>query len=53
MLSKTVAALQNTERDTRYKERVQVMEKKTMIMLGAVGGGVMLLLLISMLQSFS
>ena len=53
MFSKSVSALQNKARDTRYKERLQVMENKTMIMLGAVGGGVMLLLLISMLQSFS
>ena len=53
MFSKSVSALQNKARETRYKERLQVMENKTMIMLGAVGGGVMLLLLISMLQSFS
>jgi len=53
MFSKSVSALQNKARETRYKERLQVMENKTMIMLGAVGGGVMLLLLISMIQSFS
>ena len=53
MFSKSVSAFQNKARETRYKERLQVMENKTMIMLGAVGGGVMLLLLISMLQSFS
>ncbi|HOO68299.1 MAG TPA: hypothetical protein PLC53_02930 [Bacilli bacterium] len=52
MFSKSVSALQNKARETRYKERLQVMESKTMIMLGAVGGGVMLLLLISMIQSF-
>ena len=46
MFSKSVSALQNKARETRYKERLQVMENKTMIMLGAVGGGVMLLLLI-------
>ena len=53
MFSKSVSALQNKARETRYKERLQVKENKTMIMLGAVGGGVMLLLLISMIQSFS
>jgi hypothetical protein len=52
MFSKSVSALQNKARETRYKERLQVMENKTMVMLGAVGGGVMLLLLISMIQSF-
>lgn len=52
MFSKSVSALQNKARETRYKERLQVMENKTMVMLGAVGGGVMILLLISMIQSF-
>lgn len=52
MFSKSVSALQNKARETRYKERLQVMENKTMVMLGAVGGGVMLLLLLSMIQSF-
>lgn len=52
MFSKSVSALQNKARETRYKERLQVMENKTMVMLGAVGGGVMVLLLISMIQSF-
>jgi len=52
MFSKSVSALQNKARETRYKERLQTMENKTMLMLGAVGGGVMFLLLISMVQSF-
>lgn len=52
MFSKSVSALQNKARETRYKERLQVMENKTMVMLGVVGGGAMLLLLISMIQSF-
>lgn len=52
MFSKSVSSLQNKARETRYKERLQKMENKTMIMLGAVGGGVMILLLLSMLQSF-
>lgn len=52
MFSKSVSALQNKARETRYKERLQKMENKTMIMLGVVGGGVMILLLFAMLQQF-
>ena len=52
MFSRSVSALQNKARETRYKERLQKMENKTMIMLGAVGGGVMVLLLFAMLQQF-
>lgn len=51
MFSKSVSSLQNKARETRYKERLHKMENKTMIMLGAVGGGVMILLLMSMIQS--
>ena len=49
---KSVSALQNKAREVRYKERLSKMEGQTMIMLGAVGGGVMVLLLFSILQSF-
>ena len=52
MFSKSVSALQNKAREVRYKERLSKMEGQTMIMLGAVGGGVMVLLLFSILQSF-
>ena len=52
MFSRSVSALQNKAREVRYKERLQHMESQTMIMLGAVGGGVMILLVISLLQSF-
>jgi len=52
MFSKSVSALQNKARETKYKERLHKMENKTMIMLGAVGGGVMVLLLFAMLQQF-
>ena len=52
MFSKSVSSLQNKARETRYKERLHKMENKTMIMLGVVGGGVMILLLFAMLQQF-
>ena len=53
MFSKSVSSLQNKARETKYKERLGVMENKTMIMLGVSGGGVMIVLLISLLQAFS
>lgn len=52
MFSRSVSALQNKARETRYKERLNKMEGKTMIMLGAVGGSVMVVLLFALLQSF-
>lgn len=52
MFSRSVSSLQNKARETRYKERLHKMENKTMIMLGVVGGGVMILLLFAMLQQF-
>lgn len=52
MFSRSVSALQNKARETRYKERLNKMEGKTMIMLGAVGGSVMIVLLFAMLQQF-
>jgi len=53
MFSRSVSVLQNKARETKYKERLGVMENKTMVMLGATGGGIMILLLISMMQSFT
>lgn len=52
MFSKSVSSLQNKARETRYKERLNKMENKTMIMLFATGGGTMIVLLISLLQAF-
>ena len=52
MFSRSVSSLQNKAREIRYKERLNKMENKTMIMLGAVGGGVMILLLFALLQQF-
>ncbi|MGI6329597.1 MAG: hypothetical protein ACOXZR_01900 [Bacilli bacterium] len=49
MFSRSVSALQNKAREQKYKERLQTMEGKTMLMLGATGGGVMILLILSMI----
>lgn len=49
MFSRTVSALQNKARETKYKERLNFMESQTMIMLVATGAGVMVLIVISMM----
>ncbi len=49
MFSKSVSSLQNKAREQKYKQRLQTMENKTMLMLGCTGGGVMVLLVLSML----
>ena len=48
MFSKTVSTLQNKAREQKYKERLESMEKRTMVMLFATGGGVMVILFLSM-----
>ena len=53
MFSKTVSALQNKARETKYKERLGFMESQTMVMLVVTGVGVMLIILIAMLSMFS
>lgn len=49
LFSRTVSALQNKAREQKYKERLDKMESKTMTMLMATGGGILLLLLYSMM----
>lgn len=48
MFSKTVSTLQNKAREQKYKERLESMEKRTMVMLFVTGGGVLLVLFMSM-----
>ena len=48
--SRTISALQAKSRETKYKERLDKMEKKTMTMLTATGAGVMIILLLSIMQ---
>lgn len=48
MFARTVSSLQNKSREVRYKERLEKMEQKTMIMLAGTGGGIMLFMLIAM-----
>lgn len=48
MFSKTVSTLQNKMRQQKYQERLENMEKRTMMMLFVTGGGVMVVLFMSM-----
>lgn len=48
MFSRTVSSLQNKAREQKYAARLEAMEKRTMTMLFTVGGGVMLILFLSM-----
>ena len=52
VFSRTISNLQAKSRDTKYKERLDKMEGKTMTMLVATGAGVMALILFSILQIF-
>ena len=49
MFSRTVSSLQNKAREQKYKERLEHMENQTMIMLCSTGGGIMALMLLSMM----
>ena len=48
MFSRTVSSLQNKSREQRYKQRLEKMEGKTMMMLGGTGGGILIFMLLSM-----
>ena len=48
MFSRTVSTLQNKAREMKYKDRLENMEKRTMVMLFVTGGGVLLVLFMSM-----
>ncbi len=50
LLSRTVSSLQNKAREQKYKERLEKMQSKTMIMLGVTGAGVVILLIVAMVQ---
>ena len=53
VFSKTISNLQAKSRDTKYKERLEKMEKKTMTMFTATGAGVMIILVLSIMQQFT
>lgn len=49
MFAKNVSTLQNKAREQKYQDRLDKMEKKTMIMLVCTGGGILGLLMFAML----
>jgi len=53
VFSRTISNLQAKSRETKYKERLERMEKKTMVMLSTTGVGVMIILLLAILQMFT
>ena len=53
LFSKNVSTLQNKMREDKYKARLEAMEKKTMIMLFATGGGILALLMFAMMNMMS
>ena len=50
--SRSISSLQQKARETRYRNRLDKMESKTMIMLVSTGLGVMILLVISIMNMF-
>ena len=50
--SRSISSLQQKARENRYKNRLEKMESKTMIMLVSTGAGVMVLLIISIMNMF-
>jgi len=53
VFSRTISNLQAKSRETKYKERLEKMEKKTMVMLSTTGVGIMIILLLAILRMFS
>jgi hypothetical protein len=49
MFSRTISSLQNKAREQKYKERLEAMEKRTLVMLICTGGGVMGIMMIAMM----
>lgn len=49
MFSRTVSQLQNKAREIKYKDRLEAMEKRTLMMLFVTGGGVLIVLFLSMM----
>lgn len=49
MFSRSVSSLQNKSRELRYKSRLDWMERRTMLMLVVTGGGMLVVLMFSLL----
>ena len=53
MFSRTISTLQNKAREQKYKERLEKMENRTMIMLFGTGGGILGFMMLSMMMMLS
>lgn len=53
MFSRNVSVLQNKAREQRYQQRLEGMEKRTMIMLFGTGGGILFLLMLAIFSMMS
>ena len=53
MFSNNVSILQEKAREQRYKNRLEAMEKRTLIMLTGTGGGILLLLMFAIFSMMS
>jgi len=53
VFSRTISNLQAKSRATKYKERLERMEKKTMVMLSTTGVGIMIILLLAIMRMFT
>lgn len=53
MLSKNISTLQNQAREQKYQERLDKMERKTMLMLTVTGLGIIIILLIAMVSNLN
>ena len=49
MFSRTISSLQNKSREQKYKERLEAIEQRTLVMLVCTGGGVMGVMMIAMM----
>lgn len=53
MLARNISTLQNKSREQKYQDRLDTMEKKTMLMLTVTGMGVIIILMISMMANLN
>ena len=53
MLSKNISTLQNQSRAQKYQDRLDKMEKKTMLMLTVTGMGIIVILLVAMMSNLN
>ena len=53
MLSKNISTLQNQSRAQKYQDRLDRMERKTMLMLSVTGIGIIIILIVSLMSNLN